>query len=175
MLKKEFRDFLNSQSLINDQRAMACFLSMAIDNLLAIQNLRLGSPDKQQGCLDTVRDVPRYWREYASITVDPGRQTGKTTWVAEKATDDDIVIVTNSNMAEAFLERCMINPERVLTYRTIRSRANKSATVEPVAKFQRCYIVDAGFISSNDIEQIYKNLAQHYPVEEALSCRFFKI
>lgn len=175
MLKKEYQELLNKKPVISVSKAVLCFLSMAIDNLIQAQNLRIGTREKRNFHLGNMRSIHSYWREFATISVDSGRQSGMSTWIAQTATNEDLVVVTNNTMKEVFLQKCDIDESRVLSFRTIRHRAVNSTDKEPVIKFKRCFIDEGGYIPSGDVEQIYKNLAQFYPFEEAMECRFFRM
>ena len=175
MLTKEYQRQLNEGPVINDRKAMQCFLTMAIDNLISLQKLRLSNHRQIDRHFRDAGSTPRFWREYATIVVDSGRQTGMSTWIAQNATNEDLVIVMNNTMKEIFLQKSDIDESRVLSFRTIRHRATNCTDNQPVIKFKRCFIDEGGYLSSNDVEQIYKNLASFYPAEDAMECRFFRL
>lgn len=144
-----------------------------IQSLIITNSVARGSKEKQRERLESLRGLGCYWREYCSVRMDFGRQTGKTTWIAEEATDKDLVIVANLNFKERFLEMCQIDPCRVMTFRDIRDIQLSPSDVEPIALFERCFIDGQLFLERDVLISVTARLARNYPRESGLNNTFF--
>ena len=98
---------------------------------------------KHRAKLDPHQFLAPDWLEQAcSVSVDPGRQTGKSTWLMKNASrHDDIIIVTNITHRNALLAMVAERfwPPRVFTVKEIKDGVE-------IGKYGRCFVDSASYV-----------------------------
>lgn len=140
-------------------------LAQAIDALRVI-NLN------QQDMFGSHRDMYHhalYARELQTVGINPGRQTGKTTFIAETATPLDFVIV-HSTLAAQHLKRTMQCKATVVSINLAcqtdfwsklaqTHQAQRSAPVD-------VYVDDASYYTRKQIEALYENFSTNLNISQ---------
>ncbi len=88
-------------SITPPERIQKEFASL-VDLLLSVHQRRLASiPDK------VAMSVPpsAFLREFGTVSIDVGRATGKTEYIANHAGDDDFVVLHSADMTRQYLKR----------------------------------------------------------------------
>lgn len=86
-------------------------------------------------CGGDITNIPRFWEEFASITIDPGRQLGKMAWIQHTLTDEDIVVVTSESIRSLYIGATVNDPARIMT-------SSNVLLGDKIPFFRRCFIED---------------------------------
>jgi hypothetical protein len=86
-----------------------------------------------------------YAVEYQTVAYNPGRQCGKTYFIANNASDDDIVIALNSRMLKTLQDRLINKPETTLGHKLSMDKGT----------YDKVWIDEASLFSKEVIDYIY--------------------
>ena len=93
--------------------------------------------------------LPHYWtREFATVVLNYGRQTGKTSSIAARATSADLVILHNTMMVNDFNAQLFWKP-------TLTSIKNLENDMFRGKKFDRLWVDNASYMKKSDIDNVY--------------------
>ena len=130
---------------------MAAALSTTITQLLVLNAMTR----EQAICKRHLMTSSEYIRDYCTIGLDPGRQTGKTRWIATNASARDIVIVSNVTHRDKLLEYGpLLGKERIFTTLEITLNSRPFPT-----EWRNCYVDSASHVFARlDKLTLYKKL-----------------
>lgn len=94
--------------------------------------------------------VGMYAREFCTVSVNVGRQTGKTTWITKSASSSDLVVVLNRVCGDIIGRSCRA---KVVTLADI----DRFLIGKPPVRYSRIYVDDASFIGC--LDKVYHSFA----------------
>lgn len=86
-----------------------------------------------------------YAKEYQTVRYGPGRQCGKTYFIANNAGNDDLVIFNNLQMLYTFQERVVNKPETTIGHKLALSKGS----------YDKIWIDEASFFNKETMDHIY--------------------
>lgn len=95
----------------------------------------------------------RYAREYLTLRINPGRQTGKSTLLVEMYHPSDIVVVKNSTQSKNLQEMASV-PLVMISLSQLKSDPQEYAC-------NRLWVNDADCMTSDEIDMIYDCFAKN--------------
>lgn len=86
--------------------------SILVHSLIEL-NKRRRNPDL------CINGLQYYLREYCTIKIDIGRQTGKSTYIGSNFKENDLIITYNLNMCRLFKERFPNTQNNIISFRSL--------------------------------------------------------